>query len=360
MSRVDEYSLPGSPEVYQETLVAGTITVKTGFAEIYEAKIEMQSGQQQAGGEHLFDRVVVNGNVSAGANQGDRGVKIMASGDGRITKVRVFADTLGNDDATSIQYAFGYDASGPTYTDETADAKSATDNDVALLPATPAVGDAFYWGSTIPFQKISMQDGTDGVGTWTLTYYYYDGSAWTELTVTDGTSAFTNVNGEITWTIPSDWASTTVNSQAAFWIKAEVATYSAVTTQPLVKSIDLGYSLIVDVNVAGTTIFTTQSNRLVLYDDDADEAAEVNYSTIEAPTFSAGDYITVDVDYVAAGTAAADMVVEIWVAFDDLGPREQFYYTISTVSGDTIQKIVVNSDNPGSTSQIQINLRGRK
>jgi len=47
---------------------------------------------------------------------------------------------------------------------------------------------------------------------------YWNGSAWTSLTITDGTSALTT-SGTITFVPPTDWAQTTVNSQSRFWIR---------------------------------------------------------------------------------------------------------------------------------------------
>jgi hypothetical protein len=50
----------------------------------------------------------------------------------------------------------------------------------------------------------------------------------------------------------------------------------------------------IDVNVRGTTIFTTQSNRPYIPYDDADGKAVS--TTIEAGSFSTGDLVTMDVD----------------------------------------------------------------
>ena len=50
---------------------------------------------------------------------------------------------------------------------------------------------------------------TAAAGAGALTVEYYDGSDWTELTVTDGTASGGNTlaqDGTIDWQIPADWA----------------------------------------------------------------------------------------------------------------------------------------------------------
>ena len=125
---------------------------------------------------------------------------------------------------------------GGTYTDETTACNNATANDVTLLPASPAVDDAYYFGYDYRTRKVSVNIGTQGVGNWTITWEYYNGSAWTALSgVTDGTTGFTAVAGEhdITYTLPTDWAKTTVNSTEKYYIRARVSAYTDITTQPL-------------------------------------------------------------------------------------------------------------------------------
>ena len=154
-----------------------------------------------------------------------------------------FAETA----VVGIGYLFTYDDSGPTYADKTSEARDVTNNDVPLLPATPAVNDATYFGSAHKFDTLVFQLGTSGVGTWTITYEYYSQSSsdWVTLTVTDGTSAFTNLsNTSVTFNIPSDWIKNTVNSQEAYWIRARVSAYTSITTQPLAKNVEMYVSLI--------------------------------------------------------------------------------------------------------------------
>jgi hypothetical protein len=134
-----------------------------------------------------------------------------------------------------VAKGFQVDATGPTYTDETTDLKDLGTADVNLFPATPASGDYFAFGFQRPFDKLILNNasGTAGVGSGlTLTWEYYNGS-WTSLSgVSDGTSSFTATAAdgqEVTWTLPTDWATTTINStQELYYVRAYISagTYS--------------------------------------------------------------------------------------------------------------------------------------
>lgn len=115
---------------------------------------------------------------------------------------------------------------GGVFTDETTNANSATTNDVNLLPATPVAGDAYYFGHAEEFSRIKI-DVTDGNGTGsTITWEYWNG-AWTALSdVVDGTNNFETVAENIvSWTLPGDWATTTINSQGPYkYVRARLST----------------------------------------------------------------------------------------------------------------------------------------
>ena len=125
---------------------------------------------------------------------------------------------------------------GGLYVNETTPIQEATADDVEVLPATPAVDDAIYFGhATETFAKIALNQTTQGAGTWTVTWQYWNGTAWTALSgVTDGTTAFTAAVGFVTvvWSTPTDWASCPVDNIDGYWVRAVVATYSAITTAP--------------------------------------------------------------------------------------------------------------------------------
>jgi hypothetical protein len=127
---------------------------------------------------------------------------------------------------------------GGVQTTETTEANEATADDMTLLPATPAVNDAYYIGFDESWVGgFTLNVTTAGVGTWTITWEYSQGSSsWAALSgVTDGTTGFT-VAGEndVTWTVPADWATDTVNSiTGKYWVRGRVSAYTTVNAQPL-------------------------------------------------------------------------------------------------------------------------------
>ena len=125
---------------------------------------------------------------------------------------------------------------GGVYTDNLAASRNATANDMTLLPAVPQVNDAYYFGCDNVPVGLYIYIGTAGVGTWTITWEYWNGSAWTALSsVSDGTSGFCPASTGlkyVTWTAPANHASTTVDGDDAYWVRARVSAYTSVTTQP--------------------------------------------------------------------------------------------------------------------------------
>lgn len=116
---------------------------------------------------------------------------------------------------------------GGVLTDETTEANSGTTNDMTLTPATPAQNDAYYWGhpEQFPQMKINVSTAATSLG---LVWEYWNG-AWTALSgVTDGTSGFTSTGlAYVSWTLPGDWATTTINSQGPYYyVRARVGAAS--------------------------------------------------------------------------------------------------------------------------------------
>ncbi len=125
---------------------------------------------------------------------------------------------------------------GGVQTDETTEANNVAANDMTLLPALPVADDAYYFGSSIPFPILELNIGTAGVGTWTIVWEYYSPSTgWTALSsVVDGSNAFRVAGGVVIgFTLPYDWAQVAVAGITAYWIRARVSLFTAITTQPL-------------------------------------------------------------------------------------------------------------------------------
>jgi hypothetical protein len=117
--------------------------------------------------------------------------------------------------------------------DNTTEAKTSGGTPFTLLALENPSNDLFYLGLDHKFATTYFDIVTAGAGV-TLVKEYWNGATWTALTVTDNTSAFTT-DGTITFTAPSDWATTSVNSQSKYWIRFSSSTQ--VTTAPTAYSV---------------------------------------------------------------------------------------------------------------------------
>ena len=129
---------------------------------------------------------------------------------------------------------------GGSMVNETTPWSEGTADDVEVLPAVPVAEDACYFGHTSAvFKSVSMNITTQGVGTWTITWEYWNGTAYAALTgVTDNTSGFTATTGvkTVDFTVPADWVKNTVSGILDYWIRARVSAFTSVTTAPQVGS----------------------------------------------------------------------------------------------------------------------------
>lgn len=141
------------------------------------------------------------------------------------------------------QISYAYYDDGGVFTNDTTDANSDAAGDIALVPVTPAVNDAFYFGDASQFTSVIINGSTQGAGTWTNTWEYWNGSAWATLpSITDGTTSFKAATGYQTarWRVPTDWATTTVNGTSAYWVRSRISAYTSITTRPLATRIFIG------------------------------------------------------------------------------------------------------------------------
>lgn len=145
---------------------------------------------------------------------------------------------------------------GGTYTEETTAAQDDTADDMHLLPASPAVGDAYYFGKDGAFDEIELDVSTDAAGTYNITWEVYveekntgsgDIQEWREIpNVSDGTNGFRQ-SGSVTWDL-EDIATQTpnggdytqmysldVNGKNNDYVRARVTSFSSLSTQPLGK-----------------------------------------------------------------------------------------------------------------------------
>jgi hypothetical protein len=127
------------------------------------------------------------------------------------------------------------------YTDLTTEANEVTADDV-VFPATPAASDAILIGMANPFTRALLNVTTAGIGTYTITWKYWDGDSWEALAgVTDDTGSL-KVAGlnDVVFTQPADWAAATINSQGPYYYIAAVIDGGTHTTDPLIGQIWAG------------------------------------------------------------------------------------------------------------------------
>lgn len=155
------------------------------------------------------------------------------------------ADFLSIDGRIGVDACLVEDDSGASFVDETTDANSAAAADVTLL--TPMdTDDAIFIGRNKQFSSISFLISTQGAGdaveAETIWEYSQGSDSWGTLTgVVDGTVAFTAATGEqiLTFDIPTDWATDTINSLGPhYWIRLRCTALDVWnTTTPLMTQI---------------------------------------------------------------------------------------------------------------------------
>ena len=139
------------------------------------------------------------------------------------------------DSKKPFSHCYYYD--GAAFTDRSVEARSSL-GAFTLLADT---NDLLYFGSCgdsawpyyldpVKFGGVKADIATPASPQLTLVLRYWNGSSWvTPSNIVDGTSGFT-VDGEITWTIPADWALCTVNGLIGYWMY--ISTTTTVNTPP--------------------------------------------------------------------------------------------------------------------------------
>lgn len=134
--------------------------------------------------------------------------------DGAIMSNKGQADS---ESATAFDKVFVYD--GSTYIDFTAEASSEGGTEFNIIDNT---GEYIYTGLSTTFAGQKFEWKTRG-SNYNLKVEYWSGGAWTQLTanannLSDETSNFES-DGRITWDIPTNWVTNTVNSVTKYWIR---------------------------------------------------------------------------------------------------------------------------------------------
>ena len=142
--------------------------------------------------------------------------------DNKVLENRGEADS---ESATSFDAVYLYNGdSGAGYTDYTTEASTEGGTAFELMDS---INDYLYLGLDSTFKSVKFEFQTRG-SNYALKLEYWNGTAWTELTTTtnklsDDTSNFES-DGRISWNIPSDWTTTTVNGATKYWIRISTTT----------------------------------------------------------------------------------------------------------------------------------------
>ena len=127
---------------------------------------------------------------------------------------------------------------GTGFTNETDEAHSNATADMTILPATPALNDAYYFAHIEEFSqmKLNISTALTQTGAPTIVWEYWNG-AWVSLSgVSDGTAGFETVGESlISWTPPGDWVTTSVTGHtgALFYVRARLSVVGTITTTPV-------------------------------------------------------------------------------------------------------------------------------
>lgn len=104
-------------------------------------------------------------------------------------------------------------------TDPTDYSYAAQDNDTGTSVTlsslgTAAQGDFLYVGSVVPFSGVAIDvDSTNSTASVITVNYRKSDNTWADITATDGTDnagASLGVDGNVTWTVPTDWITTSL------------------------------------------------------------------------------------------------------------------------------------------------------
>lgn len=114
-----------------------------------------------------------------------------------------------------------------------------------LFPDSRADNDAIYFGHSVGFCEMAIDMATAATYSGNaVTWEYYNGSAWSALTISrdstdttaqDGLRPFQQ-DGAVAFIPPTDWAATTVDGQSAYWVRARLSTAAATTNSPTSNS----------------------------------------------------------------------------------------------------------------------------
>jgi hypothetical protein len=120
------------------------------------------------------------------------------------------------------------------YSDAAQDGSASTDVVLSSL-GTLAQGDYVYVGAPRKFAGIAVDVDGANVNAATMAVHYWSGNQWNNITPTDGTAsggATFGQDGNVTWTVPTNWVKKSINGVELYWARISVsAAMDSSTTQ---------------------------------------------------------------------------------------------------------------------------------
>lgn len=117
-----------------------------------------------------------------------------------------------------------------------------------MFPSAPAANDALYVGSAAPWKHVVFNVGTAALWDVVVAVEYWDGTSftntatvqgeqWTSFNKTKGLHAVSDLfdtagQWAFNWFPPSNWATTSVNSQTKYWVRFRLSTVTSSTDAP--------------------------------------------------------------------------------------------------------------------------------
>ncbi len=117
---------------------------------------------------------------------------------------------------------------------ETAACNNSTAGDLTLPSAN---GEIYEFAFDNQASRLHLNLSTAAVADWTISWQYYNGTTYvTSSNVSDGINGFTQSGQNVvSWDFPAEglWPQSVRHSIAGYWVRAEVTTFTSLTTVPL-------------------------------------------------------------------------------------------------------------------------------
>lgn len=175
------------------------------------------------------------------------------------------------------------------YTNDTTDSGNTTSADTQMATS---VGDTMYFGKSTPFDAIAWDVSTLGVGG-QVYWEYWNGSSWIQLTdfVSASAPSITN-DGYISFIPPTNWATTSVNSEGTSYYYIRGRVVRTFTTPPVgVQFTTIPFA--VWANMLPTPV---SGNLITTWTENGTAATRVRQSSIAVTTAATNTTATAVVD----------------------------------------------------------------